>query len=148
MNELLGIKHDGEIAEVVEATLVSHKEVEDYLNNSIDAPALQPLRIFWDQVNHPWNGHLASLFVEHFINENPEFVDDQAQVEAHFTQRLKTLRRILIAYTPRTNEQTAEEASQRVVDRSQATRHDNRIRKRKKDVSTTSSSLSLTIDSK
>lgn len=135
MNKLLDIKHDIDIVHVLEVTLVLPTEVEDYLNGNIDAPLLKPLRIFWDQVNHPWNGHLAGAFAEFLIQQKPELAEDKAAIEIHFNQRLDTLRKTLLAHIPREGEQTAEETSQRVKDRYQANRHDKRIRKRQKDVS-------------
>ncbi|KAF8875146.1 hypothetical protein BD779DRAFT_1476173 [Infundibulicybe gibba] len=134
MNSLLGIRIDADIFTVVEGTLVHQDEVQDYLDGNIAPPLLQPLRIFWDQINHPWNGHIAQEFTRHFIQEEPDFAGDEAQIEAHFTQRLGTLRKILMDHIPRDGERTAEEVSQRVADRYQATCHNKRVRKRQQDL--------------
>src|SRR5579863_5041027 len=92
MNLLLGISKDDEVANINVAT---DEEMQAYENGVIEVQ-LEPMRPYFGSPRPTaWNSGLFDLFIEHFSDENDvQFnVDQQAEIEDIFENRIQTLRR-------------------------------------------------------
>lgn len=95
--------------------MASPEEVANFLNGTIEAPTLTPLRPFWDTVQNPWNHHLAELFANDFMEHySADITTTHEEVSEYFLQRLETLRKNLSKRIPR-GEETREEICARVA---------------------------------
>jgi hypothetical protein len=136
MNVLLGINHDADIVQIIgkPSLIVTSTDVDHFLDGIIDPPPINPLRLYWEEVNSPWNAHLANRFATDFKKDLPEISEDQEEIATYFLQRLKTLKKILDKTVIRDNE-TPDERSRRMEEREQQILAESRCRSRRDRVS-------------
>ena len=109
MNELLGIKHSNDVAYLDE--IPSKEDVERFEEDNTGGPQLKPMRPYWDDLNSSWNDQLCELFLQHLtsrLEEDTLGLDNEAEIEDMFRQRLRSLRREVLKTKARRGEKSSE----------------------------------------
>lgn len=91
MNKLLDITHDKDIAKVVGKVWASPEDIQDYEDQNADPPPLVPLRLNFDDIQHPWNLHLAKAFAQNILSTDPDLEMTPEAIANVFMTRLQTL---------------------------------------------------------
>ena len=110
IQRLLKIKKDEDIVNIQLVALALIAEVEAYFDGNLDPPLLEPLRPYFDNVEHPWNEALAEQFNIFVLNECPDILATDEDLQAYFIQHLRVLRRLLIKQLPRNEEDSPDDA--------------------------------------
>lgn len=119
MQRLFGIKADHEIVDAVPARslFAGQDDVDCYINGG-PPPLVDPLRPYWENVNHPWNVAIRDEFATALVVKYPILAsEDITSIQGHFQQRLADLRKHLSQCLPRDNE-----SEEDIADRLHATR--------------------------
>ncbi|KAF9470326.1 hypothetical protein BDN70DRAFT_902197 [Pholiota conissans] len=133
--KLFGIKKDEEILDVLRQGRLQADEnaVKYFRVGQHQGPSLNNIQIDWDNVKKSsWNGRLADLFAEHLVALKPEYNDGTSitEIKMHFLQRLTSLRNIISARIPKTEDEDPTNVENEYQANHAATQKTNRIRMR------------------
>ena len=104
------IKKNEDIVNIQPVALASIAEVEAYFDGNLDPLLLELLRPYFDNVEHPWNQALAEQFTIFVLNECPDILATDEDLQAYFIHCLGVLQRLLIKQPPRNKEDSPDDA--------------------------------------
>lgn len=93
LHKRLDIKYDHETLQAARrGHLVDDEEVEAFDEGEGDGPTLDPFKPFWTVPGSSWNVTLGHLLVSDLISWNPQFTQDEAELNSIFHQRLRIMK--------------------------------------------------------
>jgi hypothetical protein len=150
--QLLKIRIDRDVYKLwcqqsADGTLVTADEQQKFMKGEKGVrPTLQsPLRVYWPDVFAPWNLFLAEIFANRLIDNLPKFEEQRDDIEDHFLNRLKALRRQIQKVA---GEQTLEEMDNVMAKDHGQAKKEARINERRVTVSITIPTLHVLTDRK